>query len=109
MLWSIGAYFWSKSLRPALKDYDTIWSTNPNTLICHANSSKTIIYEKHGAGKKIQKVIVKQLSKFNNVYFVGTTRTSFDELSNLAKLRSIYLTNGVNLSEYKSTKKYSNK
>ena len=105
VLWSIGAYFWSRSLRPALKDYDTIWSTNPNTLICHANSSKTIIYEKHGAGKKIQKVILKQLSKFNNVYFVGTTKTSFKELSNLAKSRSIYLTNGVNLSEYKNTKK----
>ena len=104
VLWSIGAYFWSRSLRSTLKDYDTIWSTNPNTLICHANSSKTIIYEKHGAGKKIQKVILKQLSKFNNVYFVGTTRTSFKELSNLSKSKSIYLTNGVNLSEYKNTK-----
>ena len=104
VLWSIGAYFWSRSLRSTLKDYDTIWSTNPNTLICHANSSKIIIYEKHGAGKKIQKVILKQLSKFNNIYFVGTTRTSFEELSNLSKSKSIYLTNGVNLSEYKNTK-----
>ena len=104
VLWSIGAYFWSRNLRSTLRDYDTIWSTNPNTLICHANSSKTIIYEKHGAGKKIQKVILKKLSKFNNVYFVGTTRTSFKELSNLSKSKSIYLTNGVNLSEYKNTK-----
>ena len=104
VLWSIGAYFWSRNLRSTLKDYDTIWSTNPNTLICHANSSKTIIYEKHGAGKKIQKVILKKLSKFNNVYFVGTTRTSFKELSNLSKSKSIYLTNGVNLSEYKNIK-----
>lgn len=104
VLWSIGAYFWSRNLRSTLKDYDTIWSTNPNTLICHANSSKTIIYEKHGAGKKIQKAILKKLSKFNNVYFVGTTRTSFKELSNLSKSKSIYLTNGVNLSEYKNTK-----
>ena len=104
VLWSIGAYFWSRSLRTTLKDYDTIWSTNPNTLIYHANSSKTIIYEKHGAGKKIQKVILKRLSKFNNIYFVGTTRTSFEELSNLSKSKSIYLTNGVNLSEYKNTK-----
>lgn len=104
VLWSIGAYIWSRNLRSTLKDYDTIWSTNPNTLICHAKSSKTIIYEKHGAGKKFQKVILKQLSRFNNVYFVGTTKTSFKELSNLAKAKSIYLTNGVNLSEYKNTK-----
>ena len=104
VLWSIGAYFWSRNLRSTLKDYDTIWSTNPNTLICHASSSKTIIYEKHGAGKKIQKVVLRKLSKFNNVYFVGTTRTSFKELSNLSKSKSIYLTNGVNLSEYKNIK-----
>ena len=104
VLWSVGAYFWSRSLKSTLRDYDTIWSTNPNTLICHTNSSKTIIYEKHGAGKKIQKVILKQLSKFNNVYFVGTTRTSFKELSNLSKSKSIYLTNGVKLSEYKNSK-----
>ena len=105
VLWSIGAYFWSRNLKYTLKDYDTLWSTNPNILISHANSDKTIIYEKHGAGKKFQKVILKQLSKSKNVFFVGTTKTSFKELSNLAKSRSIYLTNGVNLSQYKNNKK----
>ena len=105
ILWSIGAYFWSRSLKSTLNNYDTLWSTNPNILICHANTSKTIIYEKHGAGKNFQKVILKRLSKFKNVYLVGTTRTSFEELSNLAKSRSIYLPNGVNLSQYKNIEK----
>ena len=53
-LWTIGAYYWSGKLTSKLKNIVTLWSTNPNTLIKHASSGKTIIYEKHGAGKFIQ-------------------------------------------------------
>ena len=38
-----------------------------------------IIYEKHGAGKFIQRYVVKKLSKYENV-FVGTSKT-YNELS----------------------------
>ena len=105
-LWTIGAYYWSSRLTTQLKNIDTIWSTNPNLLIKHASSGKTIIYEKHGAGKFIQKYVIKKLSKFKNVFFVGTSVTSYSELSSLFKKNTIYLTNGVNLSDYPSRKTF---
>ena len=103
-LWTIGAYYWSSRLTTQLKNIDTIWSTNPNLLIKHASSGKTIIYEKHGAGKFIQKYVIKKLSKFKNVFFVGTSMTSYNELSSLFQKNTIYLTNGVNLNDYPSGK-----
>ena len=99
-LWTIGAYYWSGKLTSKIKNVDTLWSTNPNLLIKHASSGKTIIYEKHGAGKFVQKYVVKKLSEFKNVFFVGTSKTSYNELSSLNQKNTIYLTNGVNLNDY---------
>ena len=101
IFWTLGAYYWSKSLKNSLENIDTLWSTNPNLLINHASSNKNIIYEKHGAGKLIQKYVVKKLSKYENVFFVGTSKTSFEELSDLSPNNTIHLTNGVNLNLYK--------
>lgn len=105
LLWTIGAYFWSKKLTLYIKNIDTLWSTNPNLLIRHTSTNKTIIYEKHGAGKFFQKFIVKKLAKYNNVFFVGTSKTSFEELSKLQRDRTVFLTNGVDLREYINTEK----
>ena len=101
IFWTLGAYYWSKSLKNSLENIDTLWSTNPNLLINHASSKKNIIYEKHGAGKLIQKYVVKKLSKYENVFFVGTSKTSFEELSDFSPNNTIHLTNGVNLNLYK--------
>ena len=101
IFWTLGAYFWSNSLKKNLENIDTLWSTNPNLLIKHVSSKKNIIYEKHGAGKFIQKYVVRKLSKYENVFFVGTSMTSYEELSNLSPNNTIYLTNGVDLNPYK--------
>ena len=101
IFWTLGAYFWSNTLKNHLDEFDTLWSTNPNLLINHVSSDKTIIYEKHGAGKFAQKYTIKKLSKHKNVYFVGTSKTSYKELAKLSPDNSIYLTNGVNLNSYK--------
>ena len=102
IFWTLGAFFWSKQLENYLKDVDTLWSTNPNLLISHISNHERIIYEKHGAGKFIQKYVVKKLSKYKNVFFVGTSKTSYYELLSLSPDRTIYLTNGVNLNSYKT-------
>ena len=102
IFWTLGAFFWSMQLEKYLKDIDTLWSTNPNLLINHKSKQKRIIYEKHGAGKFIQKYIVKKLSKYENVFFVGTSKTSYIELLSLSPDRTIYLTNGVDLNSYKT-------
>ena len=102
IFWTLGAFFWSKQLENYLKDVDTLWSTNPNLLISHISNHERIIYEKHGAGKFIQKYVVKKLSKYKNVFFVGTSKTSYYELLSLSPERTIYLTNGVNLNSYKT-------
>ena len=102
IFWTLGAFFWSKQLENYLKDVDTLWSTNPNLLISHISNHERIIYEKHGAGKFIQKYVVKKLSKYKNVFFVGTSKTSYYELLSLSPERTIHLTNGVNLNSYKT-------
>ena len=105
ILWTLGAYLWSKKLKLVLENFDTIWSTNPNILLNHIKNTKVIIYEKHGAGKYFQKFTLKKLSNYSNVFFVGTTKTSFNELSTLTKSRSIYLPNGVSLDQYQTFQK----
>tara|TARA_B100000989_G_scaffold61715_1_gene42490 strand:- start:4337 stop:5527 length:1191 start_codon:yes stop_codon:yes gene_type:complete len=100
VFWTLGAYFWSNNLKSYLSKLDTLWSTNPNLLINHVSSDKNIIYEKHGAGKYVQKYTIKKLSKHKNVYFVGTSKTSYTELANLSPNNTIYLTNGVDLNSY---------
>ena len=100
LLWTLGAYFWSKKLTRYIQNIDTLWSTNPNLLIRHASTNKIIIYEKHGVGKFIQKFVIKKLSRYKNAFFVGTSKTSYEELLKLQKERTVYLTNGVNLNEY---------
>ena len=102
IFWTLGAFFWSKQLENYLNDVDTLWSTNPNLLISHISNHERIIYEKHGAGKFIQKYVVKKLSKYKNVFFVGTSKTSYNELLSLSPDRTIYLTNGVDLNSYKT-------
>ena len=102
--WTIGAYFWSIKLGSYLDGVDTIWSTNPNVLFRYRNKNKTVIYEKHGAGKRLQKYTVKKISKNKNVFFVGTSMTSYKELFALSPDNTIYLTNGVNLNNYNNQK-----
>ncbi len=108
IFWTLGAYFWSSSIKNSLQHIDTLWSTNPNVLIRHVSTNKNIIYEKHGAGKFIQKYTVKKLSKYENVFFVGTSLTSYEELSQLLPHKSIYLTNGVNLNPYRENMLHEN-
>lgn len=103
IFWTLGAFFWSKQLENYLKDIDTLWSTNPNLLISHTSNHKKIVYEKHGAGKFMQKYVVSKLSKYKNVFFVGTSKTSYNELLSLSPERTIYLTNGVDINSYKRT------
>ena len=101
IFWTLGAFFWSKKLEHYLNDIDTLWSTNPNLLINHVSNHERIVYEKHGAGKFIQKYVVRKLSKYKNVFFVGTSKTSYHELLSLSPERTIYLTNGVDINSYK--------
>ena len=109
IFWTLGAFFWSKKLGRNLKQIDTLWSTNPNLLINHVSNFERIIYEKHGAGRFIQKYVVKKLSNHENVFFVGTSKTSYNELSSLSPNRTIYLTNGVDLSSYTAKEVYEKK
>ena len=109
IFWTLGAFFWSKKLGRNLKQIDTLWSTNPNLLINHVSNFERIIYEKHGAGRFIQKYVVKKLSNNENVFFVGTSKTSYNELSSLSPNRTIYLTNGVDLSSYTVKEVYKKK
>ena len=109
IFWTLGAFFWSKKLGRNLKQIDTLWSTNPNLLINHVSNFERIIYEKHGAGRFIQKYVVKKLSNHENVFFVGTSKTSYNELSSLSPNRTIYLTNGVDLSSYTVKEVYKKK
>ena len=100
-LWSLGAYLWSRKLVKHIDEIDILWTTNPNLFLRFKKLDKKLIYEKHGAGKYLQKIVIRQLSKFDNTYFVGTSKTSYFELKSLLENRSIYLTNGVNTSEFK--------
>ena len=90
-----------KKLVKHIDEIDILWTTNPNLFLRFKKLDKKLIYEKHGAGKYLQKIVIRQLSKFDNTYFVGTSKTSYFELKSLLDNRSIYLTNGVNTSEFK--------
>ena len=59
-----------------------------------------MIYEKHGAAKYFQKISIKILSKDKNCFFVGTSKTSYNELNDLSSKNTIYLPNGVDLERY---------
>ena len=59
-----------------------------------------MIYEKHGAAKYFQKLSNKILSKDKNCFFVGTSKTSYNELNGLSSKNTIYLPNGVDLERY---------
>ena len=109
IFWTLGAFFWSKKLENYLNDIDTLWSTNPNLLINHVSNHERIVYEKHGAGKFIQKYVVRKLSKYKNVFFVGTSKTSYNELLSLSPERTIYLTNGVDINSYKTIESHEKK
>tara|TARA_Y100000589_G_scaffold96682_1_gene91211 strand:+ start:424 stop:1614 length:1191 start_codon:yes stop_codon:yes gene_type:complete len=109
IFWTLGAFFWSKKLENYLNDIDTLWSTNPNLLINHVSNHERIVYEKHGAGKFIQKYVVRKLSKYKNVFFVGTSKTSYHELLSLSPERTIYLTNGVDINSYKTIESHEKK
>jgi glycosyltransferase involved in cell wall biosynthesis len=95
-LWLFKSYFWAKKLQPLVLD-SIVWSTNP--LVCHAlKYSNSIIFEKHGQGKWLQKVFIKKL-KESNFYLIGTTRTSYEELKKINS-KSIYLPNGVDTERF---------
>ncbi len=111
IIWNLGANLWSKNLNSYINMEDYLWSTNPNILLKQVSSKATLIYEKHGAGKYIQKYVINKLSKYKNVIFVGTSQTSFKELYKLSPEKTIYLTNGVSINDYKeeSSRKKTNK
>jgi len=95
-LWLFNSYFWAKKLRPLVSD-SIVWSTNP--LVCHAlRYSNSIIFEKHGQGKWLQKMFINKLNG-SNFYLIGTTRTSYEELKKISS-KSIYLPNGVDTERF---------
>ena len=100
VLWSIGSVLWSRSNLDKFSECDLLWSTNPNTLTPHKKGSQVLIYEKHGEAKYFQKYSIKKLAKYKNCFFVGTSKTSYEELNNLNSEHSIYLPNGVDLKRY---------
>tara|TARA_Y100000768_G_scaffold227239_1_gene171546 strand:- start:1379 stop:2524 length:1146 start_codon:yes stop_codon:yes gene_type:complete len=108
LIWNLGAIYWGKKLNKIISNYDAVWSTNPNVLFGLKFSNCHKIYEKHGAARYFQKLIIKKISKFEKYVFVGTTKTSFNELKKLNKNNTIYLTNGVDINTYTSETKESN-
>ena len=99
-LWLFSSYVWAKSLKNNVAD-SIIWSTNP--VICWVlKNSKKIIFEKHGEGKRAQKIFINRF-KSNNFFLIGTTKTSFEELKNVNS-QSIYLTNGVDTGRFYPSK-----
>ena len=102
-LWLFSSYVWAKSLKNIVAD-SIIWSTNP--VICWVlKDSRKIIFEKHGEGKRAQKLFINKL-KSNNFFLIGTTKTSFEELKNVNS-QSIYLTNGVDINRFYPSKNHS--
>ncbi len=109
LIWNFGAIYWSFSIKKYLKNQDFLWSTNPNILVPLTKLKSVIIYEKHGAAKYIQKLSIKYIASYEKTILVGTTKKSYEELSSIrSKNKSIYLPNGVNLSEYKQIEKNKN-
>ena len=100
IFWNIGSVVWSKIHSGQFLECDLLWSTNPNLLTPLRKKNKVLIYEKHGAAKYFQKLSIKILSKDKNCFFVGTSKTSYNELSKLRSENTIYLPNGVDLDRY---------
>ena len=99
-IWNLGAIYWGKKLKKIVNEYDAVWSTNPNVLYGLRSCNCLKIYEKHGAARYFQKIIIKKISKIKKYVLVGTTKTSFNELIKLNENNTIYLTNGVDINTY---------
>ena len=98
-LWLYNSYFWSKKIQPLVSD-SIIWSTNP--VVCYAlKDSYSVIFEKHGQGKWLQKFFINKLNR-KNCYLIGTTKTSFEELKKVNS-KSMYLPNGVDSDRFYPT------
>lgn len=100
LIWNLGAIYWSRKLKKFISEYDAVWSTNPNVLYGLRSCSCHKIYEKHGAARYFQRIIIRKISKINSYVLVGTTKTSFNELIKLNENNTIYLTNGVDVNTH---------
>ena len=96
-MWIFSSYIWSLKVRKNIRN-SIVWSTNP--VVCYVfQKSNKIIFEKHGEGKRLQKLFIKRLNN-EACYLIGTTKLSYDELIQVNK-QSLYLPNGVDLKKFK--------
>ena len=96
-MWIFSSYIWSLKVRKNIRN-SIVWSTNP--VVCYVQQkSNRVIFEKHGEGKRLQKLFIKRLNS-ERCYLIGTTKLSYDELIQVNK-QSLYLPNGVDLKKFK--------
>ncbi len=96
-MWIFTSYIWSLKVRKNIKN-SIVWSTNP--VVCYVQQkSNKVIFEKHGEGKRLQRLFIKRLNG-ERCYLIGTTKLSYDELIKVNK-QSLYLPNGVDLEKFK--------
>ena len=70
------------------------------TAVCYLHQkSNKVIFEKHGEGKRLQKLFIKRLNKEGS-YLIGTTKLSYEELKKVNN-QTLYLPNGVDLKKFK--------
>ena len=96
-VWIASSCLWSLKVRKKIKN-SIIWSTNPAVCYLHQKSNK-VIFEKHGEGKRLQKLFIKRLNKEGS-YLIGTTKLSYEELKKVNN-QTLYLPNGVDLKKFK--------
>ena len=96
-MWIFSSYIWSLKVRKNMRN-SIVWSTNP--VVCYVfQKSNKKIFEKHGEGKRLQRLFIKRLNS-ERCYLIGTTKLSYDELIQVNK-QSLYLPNGVDLKKFK--------
>ena len=96
-MWIFSSYIWSLKVRKNIRN-SIVWSTNP--VVCYVQQkSNKVIFEKHGEGKRLQRLFIKRLNS-ERCYLIGTTKLSYDELIQVNK-QSLYLPNGVDLKKFK--------
>ena len=96
-MWIFSSYIWSLKVRKNMRN-SIVWSTNP--VVCYVQQkSNKVIFEKHGEGKRLQRLFIKRLNS-ERCYLIGTTKLSYDELIQVNK-QSLYLPNGVDLKKFK--------
>ena len=98
-VWIASSCLWSLKVRKKIKN-SIIWSTNPAVCYLHQKYNK-VIFEKHGEGKRLQKLFIKRLNKEGSC-LIGTTKLSYEELKKVNN-QTLYLPNGVDLKSLNQT------